>query len=302
MTLFSSLISIFIIIFIGIICAKKQIISKPKIEAIEHLLIKIVIPAYLFIATYTDDLPSLFNIEYISAYLLSFMMVALLTALVFFRKVSMAALYIRMLASGYVNASIYALPVITLLLKDPTSAVMGNLLQVIVIQPIFIVLLTLVKHKDRSIFKKLMNIISSPLLIMPIAGILCNYFQINIATSIVNAVSLIGSGASAIALFTFGLTLGATHIPKAALKADLLGIVFIKNILHPIVALGIAYFMNLESYWYYSLIIAASTPTAFVVYLIAKQFSVEVELLKKVIALSAVVSMVELVLITLMLV
>lgn len=58
--------------------------------------------------------------------------------------------------------------------------------------------------------------------------------------------------------------------------------------------------MKLESYWFNSLVIAASAPTALVVYLISKQFSTEEELVKKVVALSSVVATVSLIFITIM--
>jgi predicted permease len=47
----------------------------------------------------------------------------------------------------------------------------------------------------------------------------------------------------------------------------------------------------------YSLIISASAPTAFVVYLVSKQFSAEEETVRKTIALSSVVSTILLVII-----
>jgi len=47
-------------------------------------------------------------------------------------------------------------------------------------------------------------------------------------------------------------------------------------------------------------VIAASAPTAFVVYLIPKQFSTEEELVKKIVALSSVVATVSLIFITIM--
>jgi hypothetical protein len=39
----------------------------------------------------------------------------------------------RILAASYVNAAIYTLPVITILLKDSTAAIIGNIIQVIII-------------------------------------------------------------------------------------------------------------------------------------------------------------------------
>lgn len=197
------------------------------------------------------------------------------------------------------NAAIYTLPVITILLKDPTAAIIGNIIQVIIIQPIFIILLNTLKYKEKSLIKKIVSVITTPL-IMPIIGILLNYLQVTLPTPIVDAISQIGSGASGLALFAFGPTLGATKITVQCLKFDLLSVVLIKSLVHPLVAICIAYFMKLENYWFDSLVIAASAPTAFVVYLIPKQFSTEEELVKKIVALSSVVATVSLIFITIM--
>lgn len=205
----------------------------------------------------------------------------------------------RILAAGYVNAAIYALPVITILLKDPTAAIIGNMLQVIIIQPILLVVCNALKHKEKSLSKKIFSTVTAPHIIMPIMGISLNYLQIGLPLPIVDAISQIGYGASSLALFAFGLTLGATKITSKCLQFDLLSVVLAKNLLHPLIAICVGYFMQLEGYWLNSLIIAASAPTAFIVYLISKQFAAEEELVKKTIALSAIVSTISLIFITL---
>lgn len=298
MNLFSPLITIFFVILVGVFCYKKEIFNKTQIDGFELLLFKIIIPSYLFAASYKNDLSALLNMEYIGAYLLTFGILALIITALFIKNLSPIAICMRILAASYVNAAIYTLPVITILLKDPTAAIIGNIIQVIIIQPIFIILLNTIKHKEKSLIKKIVSVITTPLIIMPIIGILLNYLQVALPIPIVDAISQIGSGASGLALFAFGLTLGATKITAQCLKFDLLSVVLIKSLVHPLVAIFIAYLMKLESYWFYSLVIAASAPTAFVVYLISKQFSTEEELVKRVVALSSVVAMASLVVIT----
>ncbi|MFN8911372.1 MAG: AEC family transporter, partial [Alphaproteobacteria bacterium] len=285
------------IILLGIFCYKKQLFTQTQIDGFELLLFNIIIPSYLFAASYKHDLSALLNTQYIAAYLLTFGILALIVTVIFVKKLSTIAVCMRILAASYVNAAIYTLPVITILLKDPTTAMIGNIIQVIIIQPIFIILLNTLKHKEKSLIKKIVSVITTPLIIMPIIGILLNYLKVALPIPIVDAISQIGSGASGLALFAFGLTLGATKITAQCLKFDLLSILFIKNLVHPLVAIFIAYLMKLESYWFNSLIIAASAPTAFVVYMISKEFSTEEELVKKVIALSSVVSILSLILI-----
>lgn len=298
MTLFPSLITICFVILIGIFCCKKEIFNKAQIDGFELLLFKIVMPSYLFVAAYRNDLSALLNANYMAAYLLTFVVLALITTMLFCRIASNISVCIRILAASYVNAAKYTLPVITILFKDPTAAIIGNIIQVIIIQPIFIALLNTIKHKEKSLSKKIFSIITTPLIVMPIIGVLLNYLKVALPVPIVDAISQIGNGASGLGLFAIGLTLGATKITTKCMKLDLISIVLIKNFLHPLIAIFIAYLMKLESYWFNSLIIAASAPTAFVVYLISKQFSTDEELVKKVIALSSLISIISLVFIT----
>lgn len=302
MTLFSPLITIFFVILLGVFCYKKQLVNKIQIDGFELLLFKIIVPSYLFTATYKNDLSALLNTGYIAAYLLTFGVLTIIVTALFIKSLSTISICIKILAASYVNSAIYALPVITILLKDPTAAIIGNIVQVIIIQPIFIIFLNILKHKEKSLIKKILSITTTPLIIMPIIGTSLNYLQITLPTPIVDAISQIGSGASGIALFAFGLTLGATKITAQCLKFDLLSVVFAKNLIHPFIAICIAYCLNLESYWFNSLIISASAPTAFVVYLISKQFSTEEELVKKAVALSSVVATISLVFITMVIV
>ena len=120
----------------------------------------------------------------------------------------------------------------------------------------------------------------------------------HMAYSYSRAISQMGSGASGLALFAFGLHLGATKITAQCLKFDLLSVVLIKSLVHPLVAIFIAYPMESESHWFNSLVIAASAPTAFVVYLMYKQFSTEEELVKKVVTLISLIATISLVWIT----
>lgn len=300
MTLFSPLITIFIVIALGIFCYKKEIFNKTQIVGFELLLFKIIMPSYLFVASYKNDLSALLNTHYIAAYLITFGILAIIVTALCMKSVSAIAVCTRILAASYVNAAIYTLPVITILLKDSTAAIIGNIVQVIVIQPIFIILLNTLKHKEKSLIKKMVSIVTTPVLIMPILGIGLNYLQVTLPTSVIDAISQIGSCVSSLALFAFGLTLGATKITAQCLRFDLLSIVLTKNLIHPFVAVCIAYLMKLESYWFNSLLIATSSPTAFVVYLIAKQFSTEEEFVRKVIVLSSVVATVFLIFITMM--
>jgi predicted permease len=279
-------------------CYKKELFSKAQIDGFELLLFNIIMPFYLFASCYKIDLSVLLNTRYIIASLITFGVLAIIITAMFVKNLSAISVCMRILASSCANVSMYILPVITILLKDPTAAIIGNIVQVIIIQPILIILISILKHQKKSLTKKIISFVTTPLIIIPIAGILLNYLQINLPAAILDAISQIGSGSSGLALFTFGLALGATNISAQCLKFDLLSIVFVKHLINPLVAICVAYCIKLESYWFNSLVIFACAPTAFLVYLISKQFSTEEELVKKVVALSSVVAMVSLIPIT----
>lgn len=302
MTLIQSLLSILLIIFIGIICQRKKIFDTKQIEGFEIFLFKIAMPAYLFTSTLHHDFAALINVPYICSYLLSFIIIMMMVYLYFYKTDTSSTLCIKVLASGYVNAAIFTLPVITFLLGDPVAGILGNVLQVLLIQSFFITILSLINHKEKSLGKRLLTAISTPLIFMPSLGLLFNYFEFIPNTVITSSIQNLGIGASGFALFTFGLTLGSIKLIKEDFSSNLLVIVFIKNIIHPFVSFIIGkYIVHLEGYWLYSLIIATSAPTAFVVYLISKQFSIEAELVKKVVAITSILSLASLIFIAIML-
>jgi len=295
-----SLFVVFAIIFIGIICQRRKILNQIQIEGFEVFLFKIAMPCYLFNSTLYHDLSTLFHANYIASYLLAFLAIAGLTVLLFRKVSSQSKLCIKILASGYVNTAIYTLPIISLLLKDPTAGILGNLLQIMIVQSTFIVILSFLNHKEKSIAKKLITIFSTPIIIMPLLGLLCNFLQFSPHHIIGQTIQNIGKGATSIALFTFGLTLGSFKFSKSNIDKTLLLIVGLKNILHPTIGFFLGnYIFHLEPYWLYSLIITTSGPTAFVVSFIAKQFNTEQELAKRAIAASSMVSLISLMIITL---
>lgn len=297
MSFIQSLGTIFLIILTGIICRKMKILNQTHVEGFEIILFKILTPCYLFSSIIERDLKTLLYLPYACSYLLSFVFVAIITFLIF-NKDDSSFVYIKILASSYTNTAIYSLPVITFLLENPLSAILSNLLQVIIIQSVFLILIGFTTNKKESVIIRLKSLILTPLIIMPILGLLYNYLQISISPLIFQPISTFGNGASSIALFTFGLMVGGISFTRNDINKHLILIVVIKNIAHPIIAYAVGkYIFQLSSYWLTSLVIVTSAPTAFIVYLIAKQFSIDQELVKKVVALSSIASLFSLTLI-----
>lgn len=295
----SNLFIILSIVFLGILCRKKAVFKDTHIEGFELFLLKIAIPCYLFAATLRYNLSSLLYIPYIYSYLLSFLTIGLIVISWYWRCYPVPNIAMIILASGYVNTAIYALPIVEFLLGNPEAAILSNLLQVVIIQSSFITLWSFLCHKEKTLGKKVISSISTPIVALPVIGLLLNWLQFMPHSVVITVVNNLGTGVASLSLFTFGLNIRG--FSKKAFDKDLLLVILTKNILHPIVAFSIGnYIFHLERYWLYSIVIIASSPTAFVVYLFSKQYSIEKNLIKKVMTVSAIVSLLSLIFITYM--
>jgi predicted permease len=299
MSLINSLFIIFSLVAVGVVSGRKKVLDHSQIEGFEAFLFKIGLPCYLFIAALKHDISMLLHAGYITSYLTTFAIISVFVILLFYRHRPLSSICIRALASGYSNAAIYALPIIVFLLNDPIAGIIANILQVVVIQSITVTALSFIRHKEKSIARRLATILSTPLIIMPILGLILNYLRFIPNPAIITVIESLGNSASTIALFAFGLRLSTLKVTKDSFNKNLFLIIFLKNIMHPIVAFLVGkYIFTLEVYWLYSLVIVSSAPTAFIVYLISKQFSIEDELMKMVVAISAIASLISLVFIT----
>jgi predicted permease len=188
MDLFQSLFVILIIISLGLACQKNKIFTVTQIEGFELFLFKIAIPCYLFTATSYYELSTLLHNSYMFSYLLSFLVIAIIIILYSWRSHSPSKICINVLTSGYVNAAIYTLPVITFLLRDPKAAILSNLIQVIAIQPVLLTILSVFSNEEKSILTRLLASISSPLVIMSLISLLLNYCQLTPPLIIMNVI------------------------------------------------------------------------------------------------------------------
>ncbi|MBP6104028.1 MAG: AEC family transporter [Gammaproteobacteria bacterium] len=287
MTLFESLLIIFLIVLIGCLCARIKLFDDAKIEGFEVFLFKISMPCYLFGSTLNYDFSVLLNPAYIFSYLATFLLMCTIVFVCYWGN-TLSEKCIRTLSASYVSSSIYTLPVIGFLFGDPKAPILGSLLQVIMIQPFFIIMLSFNKHKEKTMLRRLLTPLCTPLIFIPILGMLCNHLHYRPAAVIMNVLENLGMGVSSMALFVFGLNLGSIRLNKSLKDKKVWFLVFMKNIMHPILAFFIGYkIFHLKGYWLSSLVISTSAPTALMVYFIAKQFSTDQHLSKMVLALSS---------------
>ncbi len=303
MGLFNSLAVIFMLIVVGWASGRARLFTAEQVEGFEHFLFRFAIPCYLFTATITYDLNLLWNIQYSMAYLLLFAVIGLLVTGLHMLQyaghtwgtVFWSRLLVKILAGAYVNTAGYALSVITILFTDPSAAILSNLLQALCLQPLFVLLLNCLKHRERSLLAKFLQTLMNPMVIFPLIGLGINYFEYAVPEVLVLTTRYFGDAVSSLSLFTFGLSISQLVVTRK--QYDAWGLLAIKSLAHPLFAYVLGrYVFALKGYWLSTLVVTASAPTAVVVYLIAKRFTAEEQLTKTVVLFSSILSIVSLIL------
>jgi malonate transporter len=299
MDFINSIAPLFSIIFIGFFCGKKQLLNEKQNEGFEYFLFKVAIPCFLFSTIMKTSIKQLIHWPYVFNYLLSFTLLACVIFIIFRAHCNVSHIAIRILASLYVNAAFYSIPVLFFVLGDSKAAVIINVLQVAVIQLIFVFLLGVTTHEKKAPMRShITHALSNPIIILPIIGMVLSYLEITIPIFLGNTITSIGSGAAALALFSFGMSLSAADFGKATFTKDLAIIVGMKNFIHPIVALIMGYYLfGLERYWLIATVIMTAAPTAIIIHFISKRYDTDSRLVRNTVATTSVISLLSIMLI-----
>jgi malonate transporter len=290
MSLYEALVTIVGTIFVGYISKAKKIFNDSQIHAFEIFLFKVGMPCYLFSVTLKYDINKLFNVRFLLNLLLTFLLTFAL-GLIINRKHSISKFLTFGISSSYSNTSMYTTPVIFFIFGDPVAGVLANLFQVIFVQSSFLIILSCL-NSGESVLQKIKKIFTTPLIIMPVLGIFLNYIDFKDKLQCcINIVDNLGKIATGLALFTFGLNFDKVKFDNPRHKKNVLKIIFIKNLIHPIFAFLIGFYVfKLEKYWLVSSVITASAPTAFVIYVIANEYKIDAKVVRIVVVLSSLIS------------
>jgi len=284
---------IFLIIFVGIIYAQSRSVTTDHVDGLDTFLFRIFMPCYFFMLMYNHNLSTLIDLKYMSSFLLTFLLTALCTLLLNFRKHSYDMNLMHVFSSTYVNSAVFTLPVTIYLLQDPRAAVLGNFLQIIFIQSVFVIFFSFAKQGQVSWLQRLQNALLNPMLGMPLAGLACNWLDLTPHAVVLGAVKALGDAAPAVALCNFGLSLGTTRIKDLSVTPLLVRLVVIKNVIHPMIAFIVgAFIFGLQGYWLWALVLMTSAPPGFITLRFAKTHHLNPALIKAVMVVSGVVALI----------
>jgi|GEM_PF-6482689 len=81
-------------------------------------------------------------------------------------------------ASSYSNTTLYSVPITFFLFGNSVSAIIANLIQVMIIQSIMIAIITFFNNNEAQKKNVFLQVIKTPLVFMPFLGLFLNYWQL----------------------------------------------------------------------------------------------------------------------------
>ena len=300
-SLFFSLLPAIGVIFIGCVARNIKIFDDHHVKSFEIFLFKIAFPCFLFYITFSSELKTIFNIRFIFAYLATWFFTFLL-AMLLHKNSIFKQRFALSFASSYSNTTLYSVPITFFLFGNSVSAIIANLVQVMIIQSIMIAILTFFNNNEAQKKNVFLQVIKTPLVFMPFLGLFLNYWQLHSFKNnfLYESIKILGNAGTSMSLFIFGLNCTAIKFNDKLQKIKVIKMVVIKNLIHPLFALCVGYFLfHLTDYWLKSLIIIASAPTAFLIYVLTNQYQANDEAIKIAIIISCFTSIITVTLLSL---
>lgn len=281
----------FVTILIGYLYGRKDSSSDVVSSRLNKALLNLFMPSVLFINTYKSDV-LFFNIDFVIVYLFAFFVNSIITYIFFYKK-HLSEFLIMTLAASYVNSAFFTFPVIYLMLKDVSGAILLNVIQLFFINIPVLLIIGAIRNKEKaSILKIIFRSVTQPIILFPMFGVGLSFYNVLVPTLVSEGLSFFAQSASNLALLAFGLSIAKLNFLKIKFNKEIVLLIIQKSCFHPLIILLITnfIFIGLSDYWYKVLVISALSPTAVLVHIYAKQFEVMDDVVLKVVLSTSFIS------------
>lgn len=268
-----------IVIAAGYIAARLHIGGSQAQYVLNRVSFFISSPCLMFTILAKERLGEIFHstivVAFVSAAAVGLIFV-ILNALFF--KLSPSETTIGALNSLYLNSNNIGLPVATYIVGNPALVAPILVMQQAVFTPIALTVLDLQTSGKFSVKRVLSQPLHQPLLIGTMTGIIVSWISSSVGYFIVprwifDPIDMIGASAVPMILMAFGMSLyGTKPLQKGANIPAIFTVAALKNIVMPLIAFLLAYFMGFRGATLYGCVILAALPTGQNVYNYAARY------------------------------
>lgn len=263
--LINSLLSVALVVFLGYLAGRSNLIRQENDRSLNIFILNFSLPILLFIASATAKPEQLLDWRMGGAFTVGllgmYFLVLFLNRFVFGRSLARSAE--TAFVCGYPNTAFLGIPLMMAIVGMPAMLpiVVSNIIVGVIMIPLTLIFIEIgIVGEERVNFRQIgLRIIRNPLIFMPVIGIFVSLLHIPIPKVIDSSAHLIGGTTSGVSLFTLGLIMSRYKIRLSFISA--LNI-FFKNILHPLLMIGVVYLFGITGLLAKELIILCAMPTA----------------------------------------
>ncbi|MDY5151720.1 AEC family transporter [Actinotignum urinale] len=282
------------IILVGYILARTNVVPKGTDRVLTQLAFASTLPALIFVMVSHGDPAAVFSAVG-TTNIISAVGVALLYALIgrYLLNIRGTELTVGMLTACYTNIGNLGIAFLVAITGDATAAAPILLFQIVVLLPFFFAVLDWQTGRNSGgIMKALARMMTNPLLIAVLTGLVVSIVKIPIPAVIESPLDMMGKANVPIILLAMGISLRGSHIPKWGHDAAalLLGIVM-RCIGGPLLVWLFAMPMGVTGKELMSLMIVGAFPTANNVFVFAHRYHANVGLARDAVIITTFVSL-----------
>jgi len=266
---------IFIILSVGYLSLRLNMLNTTHVQAIIQFIIKVSLPAFLLYALSTRSFDEIWQMPYFLGYLLG-SLILFFSAYTLYRrffKVPRHQAAVIGLGSSMSNTGFIGTAVLTLLIAQAAVPYLAMTLVIenIILLSLMLILIESSDQQDKAlstiILSTLQNLAKNPIILSIILGLICSVYTVQWPVSLELPLKSLASTASPLAIFVIGASLATLTIKD--LSKDVLIVCAIKLLIMPIVVTSIIYIMpGSTAKMAYAALILSALPmaTAFGIY------------------------------------
>jgi len=285
---------IFIVIAIGFLIRKKNIISEDGVSLLNKLAYNIGLPSLIFLTITNYSLSDIFNVQIVKVIYLTYALLILLTILInFVIRRSGKTKGAIIVSSFRCNMAFVGFPIIVSafgnLALAKASLIVAFLVPVNIVATIVIFKFYNRREEGIRAGTMFLSFIKDPMIIGVAAGILFSYFRIPVPGVFHDSLDIISEMTVAIALLSIGASFRFVHLKNDFKVVSYTG--FNKLILLPAVAFILSTFVfKVEAFDRNVMVILFATPLAVAAYIMAKELRSNYQLLASTLIFTTIAS------------
>jgi malonate transporter len=302
---FEGFATIGILIGLGILLAHLGVIDAIGQHTLSTLAFYVASPALLVTVLESSDLTEVFSGNLVATAAAVLVTGLTYVAVAAVRRQELGATVVGTLCSAYVNGGNLGLPIAAYVLGDPALVAPVLLLQLLLLQPLALVLLDVDTSPTRlSVGKVLMRPLTNPITIGSFIGLLLAVTDIGLPSALHDPLVLVSGMAVPSMLLAYGVSLRLGPLPGRGVPAGELGLVVgLKMVVQPIAAYAIGrYAVGLDTPALLAVTVLSALPTAQNVFILASRYERSALLARDAIFVSTIASVPMVILITVLIV